>query len=522
MPYQFGTRNLAFAFKRILVLALALFVSSCGLAHAEQPPANKLIGIYVHQHWPYNHPFCARTWTLNDWTGYIDGMKRLGFNTIKIWPVLETMPKPLTASDDAHLKKMEKVIDLAHDQGMRVIIALCPNVIADSAVAKQTTFEERHFFYCDLRVNPGDETELQRMLAWRETLMRPISKADAIAIIDSDPGGYPGSNNEEFVHLLVEHRKMFDRLRPRIELLYWVHAGWPAYCRYYETGKFEFGKEPDFLDALHRIVLANPEPWGLAGNIAWAKKANLAPRAIEYRYGAIEGEPSFPLTNFGGDLAYKAAQETSGRGVMGNAQSHCLQIPNTFAFARGALGLPVDDAAYTRFAEDLIPGHGSEIVQGWTALRSGTPEHKRTLAASLEKLAETDLKTGPLKGLLFGDPQRFVIDIVMQLRLHAACDEFCQASESGEPVATKFREFARAFAAWQKRVGYQGRVAWNWRRLDAALDKLASPEINAARHPHPTASVPFAKVKEEYALAETATSRLTEAMSHLAEKMVNH
>jgi hypothetical protein len=458
---------------------------------------------------------------LNDWTGYIDGLKRLGFNAIKIWPMLETMPNPLTPSDAAQLKKITNVIDVAHDQGMRVIIALCPNIIADSAVAKQMTFEERHFFYCDVRVNPGDETELQRMLEWREKLMRPLAKADAIAIIDSDPGGYPGSNNEEFIRLLVEHRKMFDRLRPGIELLYWVHAGWPAYCRFYQTGHFEFGKEPEFVDALRRLESANPEPWGLAGNIVWAKKVNLTSRAIDYRYGVIEGEPSFPLTNFGDELAYKAAQETSGRGVMGNAQSHCLQLPNSFAFSRGAQDLPLDRAAYTRFANDLLPGHGQDIVEGWSALRSGTPEHKRKVAASLEKLSQTKLKMGPLKGLLFGDPQRFVTDISMQLRLQAACDEFCKASETGKPVAAPFREFAREFAAWQKLTGYQARAVWTWQRLDAALDKLGSSEIDATRRLQPTATVPFARVKEEYALSETATARLSAAMNRLADKAAN-
>ncbi len=502
--------------KCILTLGFTLVLINCGFVRGAEP-AKKLVGIYVHQHWPYNHPYCARTWTLDDWAGYIDGLRRLGFNAIKIWPMLETMPKPLTPSDAAQLAKTQKVIDFAHSQGMRVIIALCPNIIADSAVGKQMTFEERHFFYCDVRVNPGDEKELPRMLEWRQELMRPLAKADSVAIIDSDPGGYPGSNNKEFTHLLIEHRKMFDRLRPGIELLYWVHAGWPAYCRYYETGDFEIGKEPEFLDALHQLSAANPEPWGLAGNIVWPKKANLTERAIDYRYGAIEGEPSFPLTNFGDEVAYKAAQETSGRGVMGNAQTHCLQLPNTFAFSRGAQGLPLDHAAYTRFANDLIPGHGPQIVEGWTALRSGTPEHKRKVAQSLEKLAATNLGTGPLKGLLFGDPQRFVSDIAMQLKLHAACDEFCQASERRQPVGASFKAFAKEFAAWQKRNGYQGRAVWTLQRLDAALDRLGSPAIDAARRPQLSATVPFARIKEEYALAETATSRLTSAMLNFAD-----
>ena len=83
--------------------------------------------MYVHQHWPYNHPYAARTWTLEDWRGYADGLKRLGYNAVLIWPLLETMPNPLTPSDHANLHKIACVIDMLHEQfGMRVYIALLP------------------------------------------------------------------------------------------------------------------------------------------------------------------------------------------------------------------------------------------------------------------------------------------------------------------------------------------------------------------------------------------------------------
>lgn len=36
----------------------------------------KMVGMYVHQHWPYNHPYCARTWTPEDWHGYAEGLKQ--------------------------------------------------------------------------------------------------------------------------------------------------------------------------------------------------------------------------------------------------------------------------------------------------------------------------------------------------------------------------------------------------------------------------------------------------------------
>jgi len=501
------------------MLVLCVWFNSSGTSCAKEGISpKKIIGMYVHQHWSYHHPYAARTWTLEDWEGYADGLKRLGFNTIKIWPVLETMPKPLTESDVAYLEKIGQVIDLIHAKGMGVMIALCPNVVANSAVAKQMDFEDRVFFYCDLRVNPADPEAVNRMIRWREELFRPLAKVDSVVIIDSDPGGYPGSNNQEFISLFVEHRKMFDRLRPGIELLYWMHAGWPGYCRYYETGKFAFSKESEFLDALTKLKKANPEPWGLAGNMHYAKLANLTNRAIEYRYGAIEGEPAFPLTNFGGRQAYEAAQGTAGRGVMGNAQTHCLQLPNTLAFARGAQGLPLTELDYVDFANDLLPNHGPEIVAGWAALWEGDPSRMLQVAEALQQLSNQSLETGPLAGLLFGDPKRFLMDIVLQLHLQAACENFCDAAETGASVEEPFRRFAVEFSGWQRRHGYEGRAIWRWRRLDEALDKLGSPEVDAARRLVTNAKFPFAKVKEEYALAETATARLVEAMNSHVEK----
>ena len=483
--------------------------------------SDKIIGMYVHQHWPYNHPYAARTWTENDWVGYAEGLQHLGFNTIKIWVVLETMPEPMTDSDVAYLKKIGRVIDALHERGMKVIVTLCPNVTSNSAVAKLSSYEDRYFFYCDLRVDPGNERDVQEMIRRREKQLRPLAQVDAITIIDSDPGGYPGSTNKEFVNLFLEHRKMLDRIRPGIELIYWMHAGWEGYGRYYATSEFAMGKESEYLEILESLKEHNPEPWGVASHIEKSKKAGLLDRAIDYRYGAIEGEPSFPLTNFGDSWAYDAAQGTSGRGVMGNAQTHCLQLPNTFAFGRGAQGLELTENDYIQFANDLIPGHGELIFAGWNSLWQGTSEQKREIANQLENLAKQDLKTGKLKGLLFGDPSRFLVDIACQLRLHAACNDFCDASESTEDVSKSYQVFADAFSTWQKRHGYEGRVKWRWKRLDAALDRLGVASINAPRRLEPYAKNPFAKVKEDYSWAETATSRLTDAFVEHA-KTLNH
>ena len=299
-----------------VLLALVAVVTSRGPASCfaaegswDKPP---MIGMYVHQHWSYNHPYAARTWTLDDWKGYLDGLKKLGFNTVLIWPVLETMPDPLTKSDEQNLEKIAHVIDVAHKTlNMRVLIALCPNVIARNDEASKYTFVERPFFHTDQRVNPADAVAMGKMIAWRKKLFTPLKAVDGVFIIDSDPGGYPGSNNVEFVSLLNSHRTMFNELNPEIELYYWIHAGWESYCRFYATAQFAMGESPEIQDAIRLLAKVNPEPWGLASGRGphVADELGMADRVLSYQYGSIEGEPSFPMTNFMTQQAYLAGKD---------------------------------------------------------------------------------------------------------------------------------------------------------------------------------------------------------------------
>ena len=82
--------------RNIVRLLIVLFAFAVPAGAAPPTRTEPLLGIYVHQHWSYNHPYNARTWTLDDWQGYLDGVKRLGYNTVLIWPVLETVPEPMT------------------------------------------------------------------------------------------------------------------------------------------------------------------------------------------------------------------------------------------------------------------------------------------------------------------------------------------------------------------------------------------------------------------------------------------
>jgi len=495
-----------------------------GGAAAEELPGN-LVGMYIHQHWPYHYPYAARTWKVKDYRGYCGGLKALGYNTVMIWPVLETMPVPPTRSDRASLKQIAEVIDMLHHElGMRVYIALCPNVGVKVEEAKKMPFEKRHFFYCDTRVNPADPKALSDLIQQRKEQFRSLSKADGVVIIDSDPGGYPGSTNAEFVNLLMAYRKLFDSLRPGIELVYWVHVGWPAYGRWYKDGKFNYGTEAEFVEVLTLLKQKDPQPWGIANGLKYAEKVGVADKVIAFNYGRIEGEPSLPMTRFDVAGACEAGTNKGPRGVMGNAQTHCVQLPNTFAFVRGATGKTIAREDFVQFAEELIPGQGELIVQAWESFPSGYTAAMRVAADRLEQVPGGQLKAGPLKGLLFGDPKRFVQDLVYMLRLKAAFLDFVETTQSGTGVKMALEGFTDALDEWYKRTGYQN--VWNWPKLHESLAKLHSPQVdqvlkldimNSVNEPGAT---PFDKIAYSFRRGETFTPDLIAALRETLHEML--
>jgi hypothetical protein len=478
--------------------------------------------MYVHQHWSYNRPYAARSWTLEDWEGYLDGLHQLGFNAILYWPVMETIPEPPTPSDIASLERFAKVIDIAHKKhGMKVFITMSPNVVPKSDIARTYTWENRRFFACDDRINPRDVNAVAKIVNQRRELITYLREVDGVMLIDSDPGGWPGSTNIDFVSLLGNYRTMFDEIRPGIELYYWSHAGWEAYCRFYATAKFEFGTPEEFSETYRLIDRQKLEPWGIATGhlLGEPAKLGLEDRVLSFRYGAIEGEPSFPLTNFGSDQAWKAANEPAPRGVMGNAQSHCMQVPYTFAFGKGAKNLPIDDADYVELGDKLIVGKGGAIFAAWKALGGTDAVAMRAASQKLRSIDASTLQPGPLRGLLFGDAKRFLDDLVLQLNALADLENFRAAAletpRDDEQVAATFAAFVESISAWQLQHGYGG--AWNWPRLDEALLAIDdngrfAKMIELRTTYRAEGETPFDRIKNGYLKVETFTPDLIDLM----------
>jgi hypothetical protein len=365
-------------------------------------------------------------------------------------------------------------------------------------------------------------------MAWREKLLRPLAQADGLFVIDSDPGGYPHSTNVEFVGLLTAHRRMLDRLRPGIEIVYWTHFGWESYGKFYETGVLKRGAVDEPREAIALLARQRVEPWSVASSGFPADLADSlghGDRVLGFPYHAIEREPSFPLTLFGGDAAHQGGLRAGQRGVLGNSQTHCVQLPNAFAFSRAAQGLRADHADYVRFANDLIPGHGEPIVEGWAALQTEDSARMGAAAHKLAALAATKPGGGALKGLLFGSPARFVNDLVLQLRAVGALHDFRAAVDAAPRDAARVRRtfaaFVGAIAAWQRQHGYGGH--WRWPAMQEALRKLDSPPLNAVLDTLTITSeegaTPFERVKNGLARLETYTTRLIAAMQRTLAEM---
>ena len=428
--------------------------------------SSRLCGMYVHMHWGYNHPYAARTWNLEDYRGYMDGLKRLGFNMLQIWPVIDTMPLPLTRSDREHLENMRQVIDAARREfGFRVVICACANVLGNEK-AKDYEFQSRPYFVAERLVNPGDPQDVDKLISARREFVEPLREADGFCIIDSDPGGYAGSSSEEFVQLMVAHRRMLDSLRPGMELVYWMWHGWQREGP--REGNWKNHTHETWHDAIRGLVRENPEPWRVyaccRGHSEVLRECGQLHRALYFPYGAIEGEPTIPLTNWNagddGELARAFGDVPADMypvGAMGNSQSHCLQLPHLYLFKHLTDGKTAESADLPGFAARLYPAAADKIANGWMALHSQHPESMEQARDELAGLDLGDLQTGDMAGLLFGDPRRLPEDLICQLNVMAPLER----ATTRKGRERRLAEFGKALSAWQRRTGFNDRPSSN-------------------------------------------------------------
>jgi hypothetical protein len=436
------------------------------------------LGMYVHTHWGYRHPYAARTWSFDDWRGYASGLAALGYDTLLIWPSTDVMPDPLTPSDAAHLEKMARVIDMLHDDfGMTVLLTASPNVIGNEH-GGEYTFENRPFFTCEHLCNPADPAEMALLFARRKAHFGLLARADGLAVIDADPGGYIGSGRADFPKLLLGYLDLLRELNPAMHLYYWMWFGWEMNNRHAAawTGPdlpegFEWTVplldfialiSPEDYAVTLDALLAQPNPnWRLLScfpeHQAAIEARGLQDRTLFYPYGVMEGEPTFPLTNWYPErlasifTRYDPAR--MGLGAMGNGQTHAVQLPHTYAFAHFARGGTLATLDLRGFAEGVLPGRGAAVAEGWEAIGGDDPARMHAAAADLDALPDAPAD-GPYRGLLFGDPARFRRDLVMQLRFRADTLTLAVAVRDGADPRPALRALAASWGDWWRQTGY--------------------------------------------------------------------
>jgi hypothetical protein len=453
-----------------------------------------MLGMYVHMHWGYGHPYAARTWSLEDWRSYAGGLAELGYTGIMLWPMVETMPDPLTPSDVAHLEKIQRVIDLLHDEfGMQVIVTMGLNVLGN-AHAAEYTFEDRPYFKTDVRLNPLDRQAIDRLFDFHRRVMQYLARADGLATIDSDPGGYIGSKNTEFVALLTRQLAMQHAINPDMPLFYWMWVGWESYNRFWQESEAKgepveivFSPE-DWEESVRGLLAQGDDGWGLFScnnpQQTIVERFNLQERTLCNPYGLIEAEPSFPLTNYTPESIAQGLEfyqpDRMRLGVMANAQSHILQLPNTYFFAHLAQGGTLENLDIVGFAEGLMPGWGTVLAEAWQALGSNDTTRMRQAEGDLDRHDQPATLDGRYAGLLFGDPQRYLADVRLQLRFRADAGDFAHAVAKGQPWAAALQALHDSWGAWVRQTGFvDAYIGPVYDLLHPALRALHDPGITA-------------------------------------------
>lgn len=458
-----------------------------------------MLGMYIHMHWSYSHPYAARTWGLDDWRSYLTGLRSLGYDFVQIWPMLDSMPPEPTASDRAFLDRLGQVIRMAQDEmGMRVAIVSCPNTIGN-AKSHAFGFEERPYFECEWKVDPKDPAAVEALLAGRRRQFAPICHADAVVIIDSDPGGFIGSTNEEFVALMAGQIAVMREHNPASELVYWMHFGWENYNRFWEaTSRWQPGEprvplqpEPGvFHETLSLMRERIPEPWSvLANGSLWGHRdatevLGLAGKRCGLHYGLIEGEPTFPLTNCDpariGQAMQGYLQADFPRGFLANAQTHALQLPHTYLVAEHWLRAQDARPNLAAFAEQVIPGLGESIASAWMALESADAPRMRALSGELRRLVGAPHATGVSSGLLLGGADRFLEDLALNLDVRAGFAEVTAEAGSAAGLRAALRGLLAALRPYQQRLGFTDAYGGPLHAgLNQPAARLGDPDVSA-------------------------------------------
>lgn len=425
-----------------------------------------LRGMYAHLHWQYNHPYALRSWSLQDWKRYVDMLAYMKVNLFQIWTMAAICPNPLNSGDEAYLEKYHEVVKYAREmRGMEVWPGECANNIAESDFG--APIEEREYFQVEVLKNPADPKQFQQIMDNRANMYRLIDNGDGYWIIDSDPGRWKGSPSSELADIFTGNRELIDRYAKKgrdAKLVYWVWQGW---------GSGTPGE--NWRATIEGIRDKVREPWWLtpcnADHLALVSEMGYLRKSVFFPYGHIEPEPSNPLTHVKfADLAetVSLAERHPGlAGIMGNAQTPFVQLPNIFYLAECAWNSETtklsDEEVLRRLARLVFPAVENELTEGWLALSAGGSDRALKIGRKLESLAAQDGLglPGPGGRFIFPDPKIIVRDLALLLKMHGNAEKVRELVDAvGARGSAELQDAVVAYLSavldWQRRTGWHG------------------------------------------------------------------
>jgi hypothetical protein len=376
-------------------------------------------GFYLHGCWKYNYPFAVRSWQREDYSAMFQLLRRLGFDRVMLWPVLEAVPMPLSEKDAQAVRAFRPIIDDARKAGLECW--LTQGVVTSRPEIAAKPWMERSLYSFMKTVRLDDPVEAEAYLRHRAALLAILNNADGYVTIDGDPGSYPGAKASDFLRVFVADRQVLDRSGERPDkqkLIPWIWSGWGT------KGVWVEPIEPYVQATLAELKRGMPEPWELLPgrsaeghannriNIRLAAENGLLERSTLMTYEAIEFEPSLPAAVLQFDLIRDVLRKelphaAAARGCFGNAQQPVMVIPNLYFYARCAIEpsyLSRPDEKVLADLAELFGGPPELLVPAWSCLRLGLDR----LPADLPKRLRAARLAGEAAQFIPGGPMRYL------------------------------------------------------------------------------------------------------------------
>ena len=458
----------------VLVLLAAAPGGSTGAGFARR-------GFYLHGCWVFNYPFAVRCWQPADYAHMFGLLRRLGFNTVMLWPVLETIPAPLSPADRAALANYRQTIADAQAAGLECWLTQCPNLTVPPELgAKPWAARSLMRYARNVRLDRPEEAE--PFYRHRAAILEILNNADGYVTIDGDPGGYPGARPAEFLEVFRRDRQTIDRAgtHPKTQkVIPWIWCGWGT------KGVWREPIEP-FVRATLATLKPRPlEPFELLPgrsireghangriNMDLVSQAGLLDRSTLMLYEIIEFEPSVPsarlqLADVRRVIREELTRSSAARGCFGNAQQPVMVLPNLYLFGRGAQDPAYLDQPDEKVLGDLarlLGGPPELLVPAWSCL--GLPLER--IPGDLPARLRSTRLSGAAAADLPGGPERYLEILAChadaQIRLLNACR---QPAGTRSEAARAIADATGALVGWWRVHRYvfdgEGREPFAWR-----------------------------------------------------------